>query len=229
MLDHRLQLAFDLYDPCELAADIGTDHALLPSALLLAGRCRRMILTDISDSALANARGEMIRRNLLDRVSLRLGDGLLPLSDPCQMISVLGMGGRTIADILLSGQSRLHGASLLLSAHTDLHRVREAVMRIGYHLQSETLCFDRGRYYLMLKALPGAEALTESDIRFGKKLMESDSPLLLPYLLHRREVLADKLNGLRRADTPSEELLERARADLAEEDRRIGIARNRSV
>ena len=26
-LDARLSLVYDLYDPCELAADIGTDHA----------------------------------------------------------------------------------------------------------------------------------------------------------------------------------------------------------
>ena len=32
-LDPRLSLAFDLYDPCDLAADIGTDHAHLPAAL----------------------------------------------------------------------------------------------------------------------------------------------------------------------------------------------------
>ena len=70
MLDPRLSLAFDLYDPCDLAADIGTDHAHLPAALLQRGRCRHMILTDISESALENARMEMIRLRLTDRVSL---------------------------------------------------------------------------------------------------------------------------------------------------------------
>ena len=37
-LDARLSLAYDLYDPCTLAADIGTDHAHLPAALLQRGR-----------------------------------------------------------------------------------------------------------------------------------------------------------------------------------------------
>ena len=60
-LDARLSLAYDLYDPCELAADIGTDHAHLPAALLQRGRCQHMILTDLSESALQNARDEMIR------------------------------------------------------------------------------------------------------------------------------------------------------------------------
>ena len=78
-LDSRLSLAFELYDPCDLAADIGTDHAHLPAALLQRGRCQRMILTDISESALRNARDGMIRFGLTDRVILRRGDGLSPL------------------------------------------------------------------------------------------------------------------------------------------------------
>lgn len=227
MLDNRLRLAYDLYEECELAADIGTDHALLPAALLRSGRCSHMILTDISESALNHARMEMVRQNLTDRVSIRLGDGLLPLAEPCRMISVLGMGGRTIADILLSGQAKLQGAVLLLSAHTDLYRVRDAVMRIGYHLQSETPCLDRGRYYLLFKAVPGKEQLTESEVRFGKRLLESDSDQLLPYLQHRREVVAEKLTGLLKAGHPSEERVEQVRADLKEEDLRIRMVQIR--
>ena len=141
MLDERLSLVYEMVDPCELAADIGTDHGQLPAALLLAGRCRRMILTDISESALSRARREMIRRRLTDRVSLRLGDGLDPLSEACDVISITGMGGRTIRDILLRGQNRLSGASLILSAHTDLPLVRQAVMEAGYHLDREEPCY----------------------------------------------------------------------------------------
>ena len=95
-LDARLSLAYDLYDSCELAADIGTDHAHLPAALLQRGRCQHMILTDISESALENARTEIARLRLSDRVSLRLGDGLSPVTEKCGVISVMGMGGRTI-------------------------------------------------------------------------------------------------------------------------------------
>ena len=154
-LDPRLSLAFDLYDSCRLAADIGTDHAHLPAALLQRGRCQHMILTDISPSALENAKMEMIRLHLTDRVSLRLGDGLTPVSEPCEMISVMGMGGRTIRNILLSGRKKLQGASLLLSAHTDWHLIRAALQEIGYRLDREEPCLSGGRYYLVLLARPG--------------------------------------------------------------------------
>ena len=214
ILDPRLSLAFDLYDPCELAADIGTDHAHLPAALLQRGRCQHMVLTDISESALENARMEMIRLRLMDRVSLRLGDGLAPLSESCGMISVMGMGGRTIRDILLSGRAKLQGASLLLSAHTDWHLIRTAVREIGYHLDREEPCFAAGRYYLILRARPGAQSMTEQQIRLGGPLFSSDSPVLLPFLKRRREVLAERLRGLETASEPDQSGIVTVREDL---------------
>lgn len=214
-LDARLSLAFDLYDPCALAADIGTDHAHLPAALLQRGRCQQMILTDISDSALRNARNEMIRFGLTDRVSLRRGDGLRPLEEPCGMISITGMGGRTVRDILLSGREKLYGASLILSAHTDLPVIRETVRDIGYHLDREEPCFCAGRYYLVLRARPGRKEISPREIRLGGPLFSSSSDQLIPYLTRRREVLEARLKGLLQAGSPDEPLITWLREDIA--------------
>ena len=221
-LDSRLSLAFELYDPCDLAADIGTDHAHLPAALLQRGRCQRMILTDISESALRNARDGMIRFGLTDRVILRRGDGLSPLDEPCGMISVTGMGGRTVRDILLSGKEKLRGASLVLSAHTDLPLIREAVRDIGYHLDREEPCFCAGRYYLVLRARPGRKEVSDREIRLGGLLFDSASPQLVPYLARRRSVLEEKLSGLLAAREPDASLIARLRDDIAFYTARIG-------
>ena len=221
-LDARLSLAYDLYDPCELAADIGTDHAHLPAALLQRGRCQHMILTDLSESALKNARDTIIRCRLSDRTDLRAGDGLQPLRDEtCSMISVTGMGGRTVHDILLEGRDKLRSASLVLSAHTDLPLIREAVCRIGYHLDREEPCFSAGRYYLVLRARPGAREMTPREIRLGGPLFDSVSPWLVPYLTRRREVLENKLKGLISAESPDVEFIAQVREDIAFYDESI--------
>lgn len=214
MLDERLSLVYDLYDPCALAADIGTDHGQLASVLLQTGRCERMILTDISASALSHARAEMIRCRLMNRVSLRLGDGLAPLEEDCQMISVTGMGGRTIRDILTKGTEKLHGASLVLSAHTDLPMVRKAVMEIGYHLDREEPCFAAGRLYLVLRARPGREILTDRQLRLGVRLQDSVSPLLMSWFTRRLTVLEARLAGLVTATAPDERLISETREDI---------------
>ena len=213
-LDPRLSLAYDLYDSCELAADIGTDHAHLPAALLQRGRCQHMILTDLSESALNNARNEIMRFLLTDRVTLRVGEGLSPLSETCGMISITGMGGRTIRDILLHGRDKLKGASLILSAHTDLPLIRDTVQRIGYHLDREEPCFCAGRYYLVLRARPGAGSLSPREIRLGGPLFTSSSPQLIPYLARRRDVLLAQLRGLRSAGCPDPEMIRRVEDDI---------------
>ncbi len=215
MLSPRLQLAFDLYKACELAADIGTDHARLPAALLKSGKCTNMILSDISESALSSARRTLDSAGLQARADLRLGDGLEVLREACGMISVLGMGGRTIYDILTLGKDRLCGAELLLSAHSNLPHVRRAVSEIGYRILSETPCLDDGRFYLMIHALPGEEKLSAQEIRLGTRLFESSSPLLPPYLRHMREIQVFQLEGLIRSTHADPEAIRTVREDIA--------------
>lgn len=213
-LDARLSLAYDLYDPCELAADIGTDHAHLPAALLQRGRCQHMILTDLSEKALSNARDTVIRYSLSERVDLRCGSGLDPLSEACGMISITGMGGRTVSEILLKGREKLRGASLILSAHTDLPLIREALSRIGYRLLREEPCFCAGRFYLVILARPGDHSLSPREILLGGPLFSSGSDQLIPYLIRRRDVLRSKLRGLVSAASPDHELISVVENDI---------------
>ena len=218
-LDERLGLAYDLYPTCEVAADIGTDHGYLPLSLLRGGKCQRMILTDISPDALENAWNHFVQAGMQDRAVFRLGDGLAPITEACGMISILGMGGRAIQDILESGQDRLRGARLLLCPQTEPHQVRSAVARIGYHLEKEIPCRAAGRIYLMMAAAPGEEKMTPAEIRRGKRLMESGSPVLPDYLALRLKVAQAQIEGLRTAQRTDDqgytEALARAEADAA--------------
>lgn len=214
MLNPRLSFAFNLYDNCNLAADIGTDHAYLPAALISKEKCRRMILTDISESALNNARKVIAKMQLNDRVLFRLGNGLLPLTEKCDMVSIMGMGGKTISSILQDGYSHLSGASLLLSAHTDIDLVRASISSIDYRIISEDPCFDSGRFYLFIKAVPGKEQLNEQQIRLGIKLSESNSPFLRSYLIRRREVLNSKLVGLISAERKNQPAIIQTQMDM---------------
>lgn len=204
MLDERLALAARLYEPCSLGADIGTDHALLPCHLLRADICQRMTLADVSPKALRHAQEQVGRQGLTDRVELVCADGLDALTSPCGCVSIMGMGGETIARILTRGQNKLLGAVLVLSAHTDLPMVRQAIQDIGYHITREELCRAAGRFYVVWRAEAGAAALSDHDIRFGPLLLKADSPLLADYIRWRVAVLTDKLCGLRSATVTDE-------------------------
>ena len=215
MLDERLSLAAELYEPCEWGADIGTDHAFLPCHLLRTGICQHMIAADVSENALARARANLTRQRLIDRAEIVLADGLNAVTRTCGCVSVMGMGGELMARILKEGQSKLHGAVLVLGAHTELHLVREAICDIGYHIVQERLCKAAGRFYVFWRAEEGCRDMSPEEIRFGRLLWQEDVALLKEYAAWRRRVLEDKEHGLLAASNRNEDAIREVQADIA--------------
>ena len=215
MLDERLSLAAALYEPCEWGADIGTDHAFLPCHLLQTGVCHLMIATDVSAKALARARENLTHQRLTDRADVVLADGLDAITHPCGCISIMGMGGETVADILRRGKSRLHGAVLVLGAHTELHLVRQAIQDISYHIVREELCRAGGRFYVFWRAEAGSIDMTAEEMRYGRLLWQTKNPLLREYAAWRMHVYQDRERGLLAATRPDADAIREVQADVA--------------
>lgn len=187
-LDARLRAAYDLIAPCGAYADIGADHGLLPLHLIAQGDVQSAIVADISAPALEKAKAAFTRHGMADRVSFIIADGLNALNAPMDVISILGMGGDTLLRILKSGQGKLHGAALILSPHTDLYKVRQGISGMGYALLKETLVFERRRFYVLLKAVPGPSRYGEAALFLGPCLLRDRPPLFLDYLKWRQKV-----------------------------------------
>lgn len=215
MLDERLSLAAELYEPCEWGADIGTDHAFLPCHLLRTDTCQRMIAADVSENALARARANLTRQHLIDRAEVVLADGLDAITQPCGCISIMGMGGELMGRILRNGQNKLQGAVLVLGAHTELHLVREAIRDVGYHIVQERLCKAAGRFYVFWRAEEGSAGMSADELRFGRLLWNENADLLREYAAWRRRVLQDKERGLLSAAILNEETIREVQADIA--------------
>ena len=73
----------------------------------------------------------------------------------------------------------------------------------------------------MLRARPGAADLSPREIRLGGPLFASASDQLIPYLIRRRDVLDDKLQGLLTAEKQDESLINQVREDIAFYESRI--------
>lgn len=215
MLDERLSLAAELYEPCEWGADIGTDHAFLPCYLLRTGTCQRMIAADVSENALARARANLTRQHLIDRAEVVLADGLDAITQPCGCISIMGMGGELMGRILRNGQNKLQGAVLVLGAHTELHLVRKAIRDVGYHIVQERLCKAAGRFYVFWRAEEGSADMSADALRYGRLLWNENASILREYAAWRRRVLQDKERGLLSAAIRNEETIREVQADIA--------------
>lgn len=212
-LDERLLAAADLFPPCRLGADIGADHGRLPLYLLASGRCERMVVSDISAPALSKARELITRHHFDHRAAFIQADGLNALAEPAQAASLLGMGGDTMCAILTAAPQRLHGAALILSPHTELYKVREVLHFIGYQIEKESIARSGGRFYMILKALPGDASYTEKELFLGPCLLRERPPLFQDYLRWRQRVAGTALKALKDAGDDDMRMAECSRLD----------------
>jgi tRNA (adenine22-N1)-methyltransferase len=136
-------------------ADIGTDHAYVPCALLRARIVPHAIASDVRAGPLAHARTHIERAGMQQSIAVRLGDGLSVLS-PGEVgtVTICGMGGQTIASML--SPHTLRGVSrLIVQPQGAAHRVRAAIYESGWMLRSEQVVRDAGCDYVVLTADPG--------------------------------------------------------------------------
>ena len=182
-------------------ADIGTDHGKLPISLLLAGQIVGAIGSDIGEGPLAHA-----ARNAREHgvsLSLRLAPGLDAVRpDECDTISIAGMGGQTIADILAAAPWCAAGQHLLLlQPMTMVYELRQWLWQNGYTIERETLCREDRRQYVVLSARGGVE---KRDVplwqcAFSPALLRADGAAGYLQWLLKRETRA--LAGMEQAST----------------------------
>lgn len=186
-LDARLEAAATFIRG-EAHADIGSDHAGLPIALLQRGRVRRAIVVEKSPGPLEVARAALRRASLLDRADLRLGDGFAPIGPgEVQSASLTGLGARTILGILRRAGERLP-PELVLQPNDSADPLRRWARAAAYHLAGEHLAEGFWRYpVLHLRRGRGEDPAyaglpLEAALRFGPLLLRAADPALRAHL-----------------------------------------------
>ena len=82
--------------------DVGSDHAYLPIALLQEGKIEAAIAGEVVEGPYQSALQNVADNGLEDKIEVRLANGLAAFepADCISCITIAGMGGRLIADIL---------------------------------------------------------------------------------------------------------------------------------
>ncbi len=153
-MDVRLQAAAAYIRAGSRLADIGTDHALLPTAMVARGRCPCAIASDIRRGPVAAATRTVAEAGLERQISVRLGDGLSTVQpDEVEDIVIAGMGGETIAAILQAAPwVQASRYRLILQPMTRAERLRRYLFDTGFAIVSETAVNDGRHAYTVLCA-----------------------------------------------------------------------------
>ena len=186
-LTNRLLKIANLVSPNKRLADIGTDHGYIPVYLLNKGVIDFAILADINKGPLENARSEVKRNKLQEKVDLRLGSGIEVLKKgEVDEIIIAGMGGILIADLLEANKEVAHNTEkLILQPMQAQEELRIYLLNNGYEILDECLEKEDFRLYEIIVAkYTGKNTNVEDNIYYevGKKLIENKDKLLPEFI-----------------------------------------------
>ncbi|PHN25178.1 MULTISPECIES: tRNA (adenine(22)-N(1))-methyltransferase [Pseudomonas] len=196
-------------------ADIGSDHGYLPVALMRRGSIAAAVAGEVALTPFRAAE-RTVRENDLDQlITVRMANGLAAIQpeDGITAISICGMGGETIRDILEEGKAYLTGEErLILQPNGGERPLRQWLMENGYCILSEeVLRENRFDYEVIVAERAGPVVYTAEELYFGPLQMKARSPA---FLLKWRRMLRHKqqtLNHFARArQALPEEKLEEA-------------------
>ena len=159
-------------------ADIGSDHAYLPSYLAQGNYIEFAIAGEVVKGPYQSAIQEVNQHQLNDRIDVRLGDGydVIHFEDKINTVSICGMGGGLIVDILTRGQQTGHQPKLLaLQPNVGERIVRQWLNDHHYQIIDEYIIQEKGHFYEMIIAQSNPNTkvtISDKELMFGPFLLQ---------------------------------------------------------
>lgn len=208
-LSPRLKMVADLVYEGRTLADIGTDHAYLPSYLILNGKTPGAIAADLRPGPLRNAQATIEQYGLQDRIKTILSDGLDEIKNgEAQEIVMAGMGGTLMTELLSrTDWIRSEKIHLVLQPQTHAEEVREFLLTNGFEILKEEATAEDERHYIAISAIyTGNTAKFTSGYIYIGELSDSHKKEALEYLNIQINFLKKKLNALENSGKFPEEV-----------------------
>ena len=199
--------------------DVGTDHGLLPIALVGSGRASKAIAADLRPQPLDMARQNVQRFGKNEEIELRLGDGLKVLEPfEADTVTIAGMSGRRMVEILRAvNLEELELDRLILQPNSDQMEMRQALTADGWSIVYERLVTCGARCYVVVVFERGQTVveLSRTDALLGPYLKQDPTNQLYQiWCRMMAELLQTKVTGLRKGGANPQDLA-LAESDLA--------------
>ncbi len=193
-LSKRLHVALSFLRGATFFADIGCDHGYLPIEAIKTGVVSKAIASDNKLEPYIKAKSNIEISQLSHLIETRLKDGIEDLPPSVDAISILGMGGEVMVQILEKGS--LEGISLLvLGPNSEAKQVRYFLEKNGYRIDDEAFIKDHGHYYQIIKAVKGTMHLDIQEATFGPLNIQRQSKEMLEFVNHEIDKLMKSLDN----------------------------------
>ena len=210
-LSRRLYAAFLLVREGRTVADIGTDHAHLPIALVMSGKIERAFASDIGKGPLERALENIKKAGLEEKIKTVLTDGAAVFDSLADEFIIAGMGGELIFDIISRAPfMKNEDIHLVLQPMTKIPTLRKSLLKEGFRIDEEKLVFEDERVYTVMSVYYDGKAreITECEAVTGK--VDTVDPTLAIKVIDG--ALYDVENKIRGKKDPKDDI--RLRAEL---------------
>ncbi len=182
-LSKRLEMVANFIDNNDKSViDIGCDHGLLSIYLANKFKNLKIIASDVNKNALDNAKKNITKCGLNDRIETRLGSGISVINnnDNIDTIVVAGMGTNTIVEFLKCSRDKLVNVNkIIIQSNTDLYFLRKNMVSMGYFIDDEELVVDKGIIYTIIKFVKGKMKYSYKELYLGPILISKNSDLFI--------------------------------------------------
>ncbi len=217
-LSKRLTALAEMVTTGNRLADVGTDHGYVPISLMEQQRIPSAIAMDINKGPLQRAEEHIRQYGFENRIETRLSDGLHELKGgEADTVLIAGMGGDLMRRILEEGKTVLETAQeLILQPQSEIAKVRLWLTEHDWMIECEDIVLDEGKYYPMMRAVRGVEAMSYSmmDYRFGKLTVQKSIDTLKEFLENQRHIQMEILKSL---PTDGDERIEARKTAIQQE------------
>lgn len=146
--------------------DVGCDHGLLSIYLISEKLAKKVIASDVNQSAL-NMAIKNIAKYKLD-ISTILSDGLdnVDVKDINTLV-ISGMGTSTIIHILDNQEKIKNITKLIIQSNNNHEELRTHLNEIGYYLEDETYTLDNKKWYITCKFIKSSKKNDQDTLKYG--------------------------------------------------------------
>lgn len=181
-LSKRLKAVADYVDNGARLADIGSDHAYLPTYLMQELVIDFAVAGEVVKGPFEIAKNHVAEADLSDRIVVRLANGLgaIENTDKIDTIVIAGMGGILISEILEAGKEKLSPVKrLILQPNNHEESLRQWLVNHQFVIKKEEILLEAGKFYEIIVAEPVSKLMTEklsvNDLTFGPFLSKEKS------------------------------------------------------
>lgn len=189
----------------DVLCDIGCDHGYLPIYLIQKEQIKSAYACDLRDGPLKTASKNIAAYHMKDKIMTVKSDGLAQLGELAfDVISICGMGGRLIAEILARDLSVARRANrLVLQPMSEIPVLRKFLGENGFQITEERIAVEDRRFYVLMTVTHGEEPhQQEVDYVLGRLLLQQKDQVTKDYFatqLNRFQAILSARGGCDKA------------------------------